>query len=80
MMHKMTQQGVPYKTFEFKDFIHGFYGMETLRKIPNEILIKEVREFLDNLVVKKTPEKKETKANGENSIANRLLSNFNNVI
>lgn len=54
MMHKMTKMGVPYKTFEFKDFIHGFYGMDTLRKIPNDILIKEVREFLEKLAVKKT--------------------------
>ena len=48
LMYKMSKQNVPYKTYEFKEYIHGFYGInnQTLRRTPTYILMKEIKEFL----------------------------------
>ena len=48
LMYKMSQQDVPFKTYEFKEYIHGFYGIDNaiLRRTPTYILLKEVKDFI----------------------------------
>ena len=42
-------ENIDWKSYEFKDYGHGFFGLdsEILRKNPEIILFKEIREFLN---------------------------------